>query len=177
MGEAKAVVRLAGRPLVSYPLAALEAAGLEPLVVAKERSQLTALGCPVVEEPAAPSHPLCGVVAALRATGRPVLVVGCDMPFLTAPLLAWLAGLDGPAVAEVGGRMQPLPARYDQGHVGELEAALAGGRAMHDALASLQPRIVRETELERFGVPETLLFNVNDASDLAAAEQALAAAR
>ena len=44
---------------------------------------------------------------------------------------------------------------------------------MRDALASLRPRIVRESELERFGPPERSLFNVNDAADLAAAERML----
>jgi len=47
------------------------------------------------------------------------------------------------------------------------------GRAMRDALASLSPRIVREGELGRFGPPETSLFNVNDAADLATAERML----
>ena len=173
MGAAKAAVQLAGRPLISYPLAALAAAGVDHMVVAKERSQLPAGSCPVLREPPAPSHPLCGVLAALRAAARPVLVVGCDMPFLTAPLLAWLAGLDGAVVAEVGGEQQPLPARYEPRQAGELEAAMRDGRAMRDALASLGPRIVREGELGRFGPPETSLFNVNDAADLATAERML----
>jgi len=173
MGAAKAAVQLAGRPLISYPLAALAAAGVDHMVVAKERSQLPAVSCPVLREPPAPSHPLCGVLAALRAAARPVLVVGCDMPFLTAPLLAWLAGLDGTVVAEVGGELQPLPARYEPRHAGELETALRDRRAMRDALASLRPRIVRESELEGFGPPERSLFNVNNAADLAAAERML----
>jgi molybdopterin-guanine dinucleotide biosynthesis protein A len=113
------------------------------------------------------------VIAALRAAARPVLVVGCDMPFLTAPLLAWLAGLDGAVAAEVGGELQPLPARYKPRQAGELETALRDRRAMRDALASLRPRIVRESELGRFGPPERSLFNVNDAADLAAAERML----
>jgi molybdopterin-guanine dinucleotide biosynthesis protein A len=173
MGAPKAAVQLGGRPLISYPLAAFASAGLDHVVVAKDRSQLPPLSCPVVREPPAPSHPLCGVLAALRAAGRPVLVVGCDMPFLTAPLLAWLAGLDGAVVAEVGGELQPLPARYEPRQAGELEAALRDGQAMRDALASLRPRIVREGELERFGPPDTSLFNVNHAADLAAAERML----
>ena len=173
MGAAKAAVQLGGRPLISYPLAAFADAGLDHVVVAKERTQLPALSCPVLREPPAPSHPLCGVLAALRAAARPVLVVGCDMPFLTAPLLAWLAGLDGAVVAEVGGELQPLPARYEPRQAGELETALRDRRAMRDALASLRPRIVRESELERFGPPERSLFNVNNAADLAAAERML----
>jgi molybdopterin-guanine dinucleotide biosynthesis protein A len=38
MGEPKAGIELAGRPLISYPIAAARIAGLEPLVVAKAAS-------------------------------------------------------------------------------------------------------------------------------------------
>jgi hypothetical protein len=40
-------------------------------------------------------------------------------------------------------------------------------------MGALRPRIVRESELERFGPLGTFLFNVNDPLDLAAAERML----
>lgn len=40
LGGAKAMVKLAGRPLISYPLAAIEQADLEPVVVAKACTEL-----------------------------------------------------------------------------------------------------------------------------------------
>jgi molybdopterin-guanine dinucleotide biosynthesis protein A len=173
-GGAKVLAELGGRPLISYPLAALSAAGLEPVVVAKRKSPLPGLDCPVLREPALPSHPLCGVVAALRwGGGRPAVVLGCDMPFVTAPLLAWLAGLDGLVVPEVNDRLQPLLARYEPAHAGSLEIALRGGRSMHDAITALQPRILRERELERFGDCSRLFYNVNDPADLQVAERLL----
>jgi molybdenum cofactor guanylyltransferase len=172
IGGAKPLAELGGRPLISYPLAALSAAGLDTLVVAKRQSPLPELNCPVLREPALPSHPLCGVIAALRFGGeRPVVVVGCDMPFATGPLLAWLAGLDGLVVPEVEDRLQPLLARYEPAHVGALEIALRGGRSMREAIAGLEPRIVGERELRRFGDPGRLCFNVNDPSDLKVAER------
>ncbi len=175
IGGAKALAELGGRPLISYPLAALSAAGLDPVVVAKSRSPLPELDCPVLREPALPSHPLCGVIAALRwGGGRPVVVVGCDMPFVTGPLLAWLAGLDGLVVPEVDERLQPLLARYEPAHAGALEIALHGGQSMHDAIAALRPRVVGERQLRRFGDPRTLFFNVNRPSDLLLAERSLA---
>lgn len=160
--------------MISYPLAALSAAGLGPVVVAKRKSPLPELDCPVLHEPALPRHPLCGVVAALRwGGGRPVVVVGCDMPFVTAPLLAWLAGLDGLVVPEVNDRLQPLLARYESAHAGSLEIALRGGRSMRDAITALQPRIIRERELERFGDCSRLFYNVNDPAELQVAERLL----
>ena len=174
IGGGKALAQLGGRPLISYPLAALSAAGLDPIVVAKSQSPLPELGCLVLREPALPRHPLCGVIAALRwGGGRPVIVVGCDMPFVTGPLLAWLARLDGLVVPEVDDRLQPLLARYEPAHAGALETAVRRDRSMRATIAALQPRIVGERELRRFGDPSRLFFNVNDQTDLRAAERLL----
>ncbi|MBS1881068.1 MAG: NTP transferase domain-containing protein, partial [Actinobacteria bacterium] len=88
LGGGKATAELAGRALVEYPLAALAAAGVEAVVVAKAETELPRLAVPVVVEPAAPRHPLLGIVAALRhAGGRPVLAVACDLPLLAPALL------------------------------------------------------------------------------------------
>lgn len=172
IGGSKALVKLGGRPLISYPLAAVDEAGLDTVVVAKRQSALPELSCSVLREPALPSHPLCGVIAALRfGGGRPVVVVGCDMPFVTGSLLAWLASLDGPVVPEVDDRLQPLLARYEPTHVDALEIALRREKSMREAIAGLEPRIVGEHELRRFGDPTRLCFNVNDDSDLQVAER------
>ena len=175
IGGAKALVELAGRPLISYPLAVIEAAGLEPLVVAKPDSPLPPLGCPTIREPAGPLHPACGILAALRhAAGRPLIALGCDMPFVEPALLAWLASAREPlAVPSVEGRLQPFPGRYECSLVSTLEEAVAEGRALRGALASMRPRLVREPELARYGDPLRLCFNVNTAADLQRAEQML----
>jgi molybdopterin-guanine dinucleotide biosynthesis protein A len=173
MGSPKALVELAGRPLISHAVAAVEAAGLQPIVTAKPSSPLPPLDCPIVREPEEPRHPLSGVLAALRALeGRPIIAVGCDMPFLTGPLLAWLASLDAPlAVCEAGGELHPLLARYDPSLIEDLDAALARGDAMRAAVTALGPRIVGEPELSRFGDPERLCFNVNQPADLVDAQR------
>jgi molybdenum cofactor guanylyltransferase len=173
MGRPKAVVELRGRPLISYPLAAIEAAGLEPLVVAKADTPLPQLGCRVVHEPDEPRHPLAGILAALGACdGRPVVAVGCDMPFLEPALLASLAALEDPlAVGEAGGRLQPLPGRYTPGLESDLGVALAREQPLVEAVASLDARVLDEVQLARYGDPEWLCFSVNDDVDLAAAER------
>jgi molybdopterin-guanine dinucleotide biosynthesis protein A len=179
MGRAKAVVELGGRPLISYPLAAVEAAGLEPVVVCKGESKLPPLDCRVVREPPEPRHPLAGIVAALEASGdAPVVAVACDMPFLEPALLGALAGLDAPlAVAEAAGRLQPLPGRYPPALTRELSAALGRGLSLRDTVTSLGACVLAESELGRFGDPRWLWFSVNDEANLATAEAALRARR
>jgi molybdopterin-guanine dinucleotide biosynthesis protein A len=168
IGGAKATLELAGRPLISYPLAAMEEAELEPVVVAKRDSKLPPLGRPVIREPDRPQHPLCGVIAALEyAEGRPVVVVGCDMPFASPGLLAWLGSAPEPLVVpSVHDRLQPLLARYGHELAPTLEAALANAQAMQCTVESLRPRVVAEEELTRFGDPWRLCFNVNTPADL-----------
>jgi molybdopterin-guanine dinucleotide biosynthesis protein A len=175
LGGAKAVVELAGRPLILRPLEAVEEAGLEPLVVAKRGSELPSLACRVLHEPDLPRHPLCGIVAALReAAGRPLVVVGCDMPFLDPGLLAWLGAAPEPLVVPlVGSRLQPLLARYDSALLPELEAAMERGEPLQRAIEELRPRLVSEPDLGRFGDPRRLCLNVNDRADLERAEALL----
>jgi molybdenum cofactor guanylyltransferase len=178
LGRPKATAELVGRPLIDYPLAAAHAAGLETLVVAKSHSELPPLQVPLLLEPAEPRHPVCGVLAALRESGRPVLAVGCDMPFLAPDLLAWLASQPEPlVVAETDRGLQPLLARYAPVLSEALEVGLRREAPMQELVASLNPRAVGVRLLRRFGDPERLCFNVNSPSDLATAERMLAAAR
>jgi molybdopterin-guanine dinucleotide biosynthesis protein A len=175
LGGSKALSALGGRPLICYPLAAAREAGLETIVLAKRSTPLPPLDEHVLYEPEHPRHPLCGVITALelaatRAPSPAVLLLACDMPFLTSPLLAWLASLQGAAMAEVGGRLQPLLARCLPEHLTVLEAALTAQLSLRAAIAALAPAIVSEPELSRFGSPERLCFNVNDADDLRRAE-------
>jgi molybdopterin-guanine dinucleotide biosynthesis protein A len=175
LGGAKATVELAGRPLVSHVLDAASGSGLETIVLAKRETPLPELSQRIVFEPAQPTHPLCGVLAALdfaaqRSPPADVVLSACDMPFLTGALLRWLAGLEGAAMARVGDRLQPLLARCTRAHRPALAAALARERPLSSALAGLEPRIVDERELSRFGPPERLCFSVNDRGDLERAE-------
>lgn len=171
MGRPKAAIKLANHALISYPIAAAQAAGLERVVVAKRGSELPTVYCPVVEEPDQPEHPLLGIVTALRHERGPVLALGCDMPFVDEKLLAWLASHLETTVPEVGGRLQPLLARYGHEDLELLEAALERGDALGDAVLDLRPKIVTEAELTRFGDPERLSFNVNTPADLSEAER------
>lgn len=175
LGRPKATAPLGGRPLIEYPLAALGEAGLEPVVVAKPDTPLPDTSVTVWREAAEPVHPLVGVVTALeRSEGRPVLVCGCDMPFVTARFAGWMAKRDAPLVLPcLHGRLQPLFARYAAGVLPPLRDALDGLAPLHDTLAALDPLIVAEEEIATLGDPRRLLFNVNTPTDLDRAEAML----
>jgi molybdenum cofactor guanylyltransferase len=175
LGQPKATAPFAGSTLLEHPLAALQDAGLEAVVVAKPDTPLPAIDLTVWHEVPEPVHPMLGVVTALeRADGRPVLACACDLPFVTAPLAAWMAELDDAlAVPRVGGRLHPLFALYTAGLLPPLREALGRRSSLHETLAALDPLIIDDGELTRFGDPERLLFNVNTPSDLEQAEAML----
>ncbi|HET9185213.1 MAG TPA: NTP transferase domain-containing protein, partial [Solirubrobacterales bacterium] len=130
-------------------------------------------GVTVLEEPAEPRHPLCGIVAALRL-GRPVVAVACDLPFIAPGLIEMLAGAREPLVVPtLAGRPQPLLARYEPGLLPQLEEALERREPLTRTVESLAPRLLNEDDLTRFGDPRRLLFNVNDPDDLRQAEALL----
>lgn len=179
LGGAKATAPLGGRPLISYPLAAAAAAGLEAVVVAKPGSALPAeLGVPVWDEPAEPVHPLAGVVHALERAGGPVVAVACDMPWVAPGLLGALAASDAPVVAaRVAGRLEPFPARFAPEVLPALRDALAREAGVRASLDALRPAELDEAALRAYGDPARLVAGVNTPEQLAAAERKLGSAR
>lgn len=170
MGGAKATVLLRGRPLISYPLAALSAVLAEVVVLAKADTVLPSLpGTTVWIESHPMHHPAIGIVQALGlAGGRSVLVCAADLPFVTPRLVRELARDDpgGAAVvvASARGALQPLLACY---HPQAARLLRAGDeRPLREQIAELAPRIV-EVEDPRE------LFNVNAPEDLLQASAVL----
>jgi molybdenum cofactor guanylyltransferase len=171
MGASKAAVELAGAPLIERPLRSMRAAGLEAVVVAKAATDLPVVDVPVWMEPDEPLHPLTGIVAALEQGGRPLVVCGCDMPFVSPELVAHLAARGEPlAVVEAAGRLHPLLGRYAPALAGDLRAARDERVSMHAVIAELGAARV---DASRFGDPVLLTFNVNTHADLARAVELL----
>lgn len=168
MGRPKALELLGGRPLVAHALAAIEGAGLTAVVVAKQDSPLPDLGCEVVRETGVARHPAAGILAALEAArGGAVVVLACDMPLVPSVLLRHLAGLDAPmAAVEIGGRVEPLIARYDPRIEAALREAVRQGAPLRHVLARAGVHVVAERELARFGDPARIALNVNDPAGL-----------
>jgi len=172
MGGSKATVRLQGKPLISYPLEAMQAVLEEVAVIAKRDTELPSLpGVEVWVEPPSLYHPLLGVVRALElAGGRPVLACAADLPFVTPRLVGQLAHADPgdarAAIACQGGQTQPLLGCYEPAAVGALNEAARRGEAIREAVAALEPLLVQ------VGDPDAL-FNVNSPEDLSRAEAIL----
>ena len=146
-------------------------------MVAKEGSTLPEVDCRIVREVDPTPHPAAGILAALQAAEGPVVVLACDMPFVPAGLLAVLAQLPArAAVPTLGGRPQPLLARYGPSAAARLERAVERRERLREAVGALDPMVLGRDELAGFGDPEWIAFNVNDRRDLAIAERLVAPA-
>ena len=110
--------------------------------------------------------PLGGLHAALvEARGDTVFVVACDMPYVTAPFIAYLFSLASDVdivVPQTERGYHPLCAVYSRACLEPVAARLAERRlAMRDLVAAMRTRAVTAEEIDRFGDRHRLLANVN----------------
>jgi len=114
--------------------------------------------------------PLAGLYAGLKASPAPwLLVMACDVPFVSPDVLRSLVAECAPGVAAVvpetdDGRLQPLCACYHASVLAVVEAHLLEDRlAMHDLVRHLDP--VRTVPF-----PAGTFRNINHPGDLTGAD-------
>ena len=176
-GVDKALLPLAGSPLLSHVIARLEPQ-VERLALSAngDAARFARFGLPVLPD-AGGAGPLAGVLAALRwATplgATAVVSVPVDGPFLPGDLcprlcLAAESAAEGLAVAQAGGRLHPTFALWPVGLAGPLAAFMASGAKpkVMDFLAAHGATEARFAEASEFD-------NLNTPEDLARAEAAL----
>ncbi len=118
---------------------------------------------------------LGGLYTALcEAAGSHVLVVACDLPFVTTALLARLISLADSACDAVVPRstdgLQPLCAVYARRLADEVRRRIESGRLkIQDLLGTIRVREVGPAEIATFDLEGRLFFNVNTPDDLAEA--------
>lgn len=106
------------------------------------------------------------------------LVVACDMPLLSTPLLRYLLSL-APGFDAVVPRLkellEPLHAIYSQNCLSPIEQMLSEGKLkVTDFFSQIKVRYVDQAEIERFDPQHLSFFNINTEADL---EKARALAR
>lgn len=176
MGADKALVRLAGRPLIARVLDRLEPQVERVLISANgDSSRFSGFGCQVVADAVA-QGPLSGILAALTSADRMgathVVSTPVDTPFLPGDLVPQLllaaeASPSGLALAADPTGDHPATALWPVGLAPALSAYLAEGKA----------KVTRFTETHhaahaQFPDPRAFL-NLNTPEDLAQAEAML----
>src|SRR4051812_15842336 len=182
-GVDKAALALHGRPLLEHVLAAVSPLAREILVVANDDRLASDARLTVIRDPEPHAGVLPALLAALdAATSELMLLVACDMPFLTRPLiesLAHQASDHDVVLPNVEGHEQPMHAIYrvDACRAAVRAALDRGDRRMISFLADVRALIVHEDELRRLDPELRSFFNVNTPDDLALARQFAAGSR
>ena len=171
-GREKSRLLVDGRSILERQIAELSAVVDDMLIVGgAPAADATVLpGVRWIADRVADRGPLGGLEAAFAAARHDALVVvACDMPFVTAALLGHLlASLDGvdAAVPVTGRGRHPLCAAYTRRCEPVVARLLADDRlAMKDLLERIRVREVRPADLARFGPPDRLLANVNSPAE------------
>ncbi len=175
-GVDKAMVMLAGRPLLAHVVARLAPQVAAMAISANgDPARFAGFGLPVLADAAdGPAGPLAGLLAGARwaLTAHPrawLLSAPCDVPFLPADLVARLGAARLPACAAAAGRLHPLVALW---RPRELAAAAGEGGSARALLARLGGASVAWQAAEGAADP---FANINDPAALSAASGSITA--
>jgi molybdenum cofactor guanylyltransferase len=134
MGRDKALLGMAGQPLIAHALSILREVGLSA-AIAGARSDLASFA-PVIpdQRPEQEFGPLAGICAALASTAaHHAVFLSVDQPLLPASLIVYLLRqaretASAVTVPTVNGCAQTFPAILDRGVLPFLDQELASGR-------------------------------------------------
>ena len=149
MGRDKALLPLGDQTLIERVIAAARPLAY-PRVIVGDPATYAHLGLPVLPDRRPGLGPLGGLHTALGQTAAPVLLLACDLPFLTADFLGYLVNRRGPHQAVVpytAAGLQPLCALYEPSCLAAIEAAIQADQlGMRNLLHNLNLDLVREKD-------------------------------
>src|SRR6266850_2343322 len=173
-GRDKSALRVGADSILDRQLAVLRTLTPHILIVgsafARASTDKGRTNVRVVEDRIAGAGALGGLYTALiDAPTEQVLVIACDMPFISAPFLAALAefgaGVEAAVPRDARGR-HPLCASYQRRIAARLRTRIdAGALRIADALGDLHVRDIGSDELAPFDPDGRLLLNVNTPDD------------
>lgn len=176
MGTDKALLRLreGDPPLAAVVVEGVRRVAAEVFLVGTERPGYARFGVPVVPDRYPEAGALGGIATALAtATNEHCLVVACDLPFLNASLLRWMADqprdydvlvprLPGESRQGTGQVFHTLHAVYGRACLPAIERQLAAGRKqVIGFFADVRVREVGAPIVEQFDPERWSFFNAN----------------
>ncbi len=170
-GVPKGLLRVGGDTIAARSVALFRRLFGRAIVVANEAAPYAGLGVPVVGDVFAGRGAPGGLHAALAAAATPwVFLAGCDMPFLDADAIAFLAARrEGADVVMVRfrGHLEPLHALWSRACLPVLDRLLADGEpSLRDVAAEVRTRIVEEEEWRAVDPEGRAFANANTPGDV-----------
>ncbi|MFA5370770.1 MAG: molybdenum cofactor guanylyltransferase [Sideroxydans sp.] len=177
MGQDKAGIVLDGQTLLQRMVSIAQPLFAE--IIISVRQPRPEIDLPQICDDPANSGPLAGLAAGLQSATKPwVFAVACDMPFIAAPLIEYLAQQRGEfqaVVPMVRGYPQPLAAYYSASCVPAILACLngSGKHSLRVLLDRLQVRYVAEAEMLQADPQLNGFFDLDTPADVAQARRQL----
>lgn len=173
MGQDKAGLLLGERTLLQSVIAVLQPMFAE--VIVSVRQPRPEIDLPQVCDDPTHSGPLAGLAAALERSTTPwIFIVACDMPFITPPIIEFLAlqRADAQAVVPmVDGYPQPMAAFYARSCLDDVRTCL-NGKGKHSfraLLDKIQVCYVSEAQIKAVDPQLRSFFDLDTPQDVARA--------
>jgi molybdopterin-guanine dinucleotide biosynthesis protein A len=173
-GRDKRTLVVGDRRILDRQVAALRPLTSRIVIVGGSPDPFIGLDLPIVQDRVPGAGVLGGVYTALAdARAERVLVLACDMPFVTTEFLAFLAATGRSADVTVprdGTGLHPLCAAWSAAVAPLVEELIRRGvRRVQDALGALRVHLVEGPVLQAFDPQGCLLRNVNTPDEYARA--------
>ena len=175
LNKAGLILQPGGASVLDRQLTRLRRVVDRTIIIANDAERFRSTGVPVIPD-VVPGHgALGGLYTAVHAGTEWTLVVACDMPFVSEPLLAHLVSVGKSsdiAIPRTARGYEPLCATYSRRSAVELRRLIEEKRFRLSDVARIPGLTIREVgsdELERFGPEDVLFFNLNTPDDHARA--------
>jgi molybdopterin-guanine dinucleotide biosynthesis protein A len=172
-GQDKGALPIAGVRVLDRQLAALEPLTSRIVIIGGPPHRYDDVGVPVVPDLLPEVGPLGGLYTALHGASERIIVLACDLPFVTTPFLHYLlrTGRDADVTlprTTLG--LHPLCASYAASAAPLVRRLIDEGvRKVQEALGSLRLHIVEGAALAAYDPDGRLLHNINTPDDYARA--------
>ncbi|WP_373496202.1 molybdenum cofactor guanylyltransferase [Aquiflexum sp.] len=168
MGEDKGLALLNGSPMITSVIKSLQSIPLEVKLISAN-PDYNQFYLPLYKDSIQNKGPMGGLITALEQTSAPyVLLMGCDMPFITKKAISHLIDNSKEnkiTVAGTNGYINPLLAIYPKSILPELKEHIENDRLkMQDFISSQDHHIVKMDEIEK--TEPTTLTNINSREEL-----------
>ena len=179
MGMPKPFTPMHGVPLIEHVMQRLRTIFAEVYLVATDSQAFAHLGVPVIQDMGPQQGPLMGLYSGLMASDAEwCFVVGCDMPLLSAPAIAYMAEhlRDADIVAaRINGRVQTLHAFYSRRCIPAASHLLSlGTTSLKPLTEGCRSTILPGQDFTRLGLEIASFTDVDTPQELARLEAEVA---
>lgn len=170
MGHNKALLPYKGKPLIESIYHTMSELFKEVVVVTNNPEEYAFLPCRKIPDIHVGKGSMAGVHAGLSASATKwIFVVGCDMPFIDARLVRYLAtslGAEAALVPQSTAGLEPLHAFYSRGALPVLAAALSSEKMkLIDILEQLPAKVIPVAEIAAIAPDCRSFVNLNTPED------------